>query len=292
LAQGSSVTRPLRIEAAGGTHVGLLREHNEDNFVVDLDLHLFLVADGIGGAAAGEVASRMAVDLVQACCRDARDVDISQPSEIEPASPAELKLLFCLWKANQQIFDAGMRDARHRGMATTFAGVHADPAAGLAYIAHVGDSRVYRYRRGQLDRLTEDHSLLNEFTRRGEALPEPIDPVLAKSVVTRALGMDRSVEVETHVERPEPGDLLIVCSDGLSGPVPEEEITATLDGAANLQDAVRGLIDRANEHGGPDNVTCVLVRWMSTEDAHGVSRLRGPPASVPRPARRLKGSSR
>jgi serine/threonine protein phosphatase PrpC len=246
--------------------VGLLREHNEDSFLVDLDHHLFLVADGIGGAASGEVASRMAVDIVQACCRDERDVEITQPPEIEgPASAAELRFLFCLWKANQQIFDEGMRDPRHRGMATTFVGVHADPVAGVAYIAHVGDSRVYRYRGGQLERLTEDHSLLNEFTRRGEELPEPIDPVLAKSVVTRALGMERTVEVETQVERPEAGDLLLICSDGLSGPVPEEEITATLDGAADLLDAVRGLIARANEHGGPDNVTCVLVRWVPAE---------------------------
>jgi serine/threonine protein phosphatase PrpC len=253
------VTRPLRIEAAGGTHVGLQREHNEDSFAVDLNLGLFLVADGIGGAASGEVASKMAVDIVQACCREESDLEITQPSELDPGGPAELRLLFCLWKANQQIFDAGLRDARHRGMATTFVGVHA--AEGALFIAHVGDSRAYRYRGGRLEHLTEDHSLLNELMRRGETLPEPIDPVLAKSVVTRALGMERHVDVETRVERPEPGDLVLLCSDGLTGPVSEEEIAEVLSSAEDLEAAVTALIDRANEHGGPDNVTCVIVRF-------------------------------
>ena len=255
------MTRPLRIEAAGSTHVGLLREHNEDSFIVDVELGVFLVADGIGGAASGKVASRMAVDIVHAGFRDEHDVEITQPSEIEPVGPAEQRLLLCLWKANQQIFDTGLRDLRHRGMATTFVGVHTDAATGTAHIAHVGDSRVYRYRGGKLDRITEDHSLLNEFLRRGEPLPEPIDPVLAKSVVTRALGMERNVDVEAQAVRPEVGDVLLLCSDGLSGPVSEEEIVAVLDATPDLDAAVEALIERANENGGPDNITCVLVRW-------------------------------
>lgn len=257
------VTRPLRMEAAGGTHVGLQREHNEDSFAVDVDLGLFLVADGIGGAASGEIASQMAVDIVHAGFQDEHDVEITQPLQVESAGPTQQRLLFWLWKANEEIFDVGSRELRHRGMATTFVGVHANPAAGVMHIAHVGDSRVYRYREERLEQLTEDHSLLNEFLRRGESLPEPIDPVLAKSVVTRALGMERTIEVEVQVEDIKPGDLLLLCSDGLSGPVPEEEIIEVLDDTPDLEAAVAALIDRANEHGGPDNVTCVLVRWSA-----------------------------
>jgi serine/threonine protein phosphatase PrpC len=255
------MTRLLRIEAAGATDVGRQRDHNEDSFSVDLDLGLFMVADGIGGAASGEVASRMAVDIVRACCADQRDVEITQPSDVgDPGSPVELRLLSCLWQANKLIFDTGMRDLRHRGMATTFAGVHV--VDDLAYIAHVGDSRVYRCRRGRLEPMTEDHSLYNEFVRRGEPLPEGIDPIIARSVVTRALGMERTVEVEMRIEQIEPGDLLLACSDGLTGPVADDEIADVLIAAPDLQAAMRLLINLANQRGGPDNVTCVAARFL------------------------------
>jgi serine/threonine protein phosphatase PrpC len=255
------MARPLRMETAGATDVGRQREHNEDSFAVEPDLGLFMVADGIGGAASGEVASRMAVEIVRECCADERDIEITQPSEIEePASPIELRLLTCLWQANKQIFDTGMRDLRHRGMATTFVGLHI--ADGLAYIAHVGDSRVYRFRKGRLEQLTEDHSLYNEFARRGEPLPEGIDPLIARSVVTRALGMERSVEVELRLEHPEPGDMFLLCSDGLTGPVPDDEIADVLVAVPDVEGAVQHLIDLANQRGGPDNVTCVLVRFL------------------------------
>ncbi|AKT40353.1 PP2C family protein-serine/threonine phosphatase [Chondromyces crocatus] len=254
------MTRPLRIEAAGATDVGRQREHNEDSFVVDLELGLFIVADGIGGAASGEVASRMAVEVVRSCCAEERDLEITQPSDLDDTqSPVELRLLSCLWQANKQIFDTGMRDPRHRGMATTFAGMHV--ADGVAYIAHVGDSRVYRFRGGQITRLTEDHSLHNEFARRGEVLPEGIDPFIARSVVTRALGMERHVEVETRTERPEAGDVFLVCSDGLTGPVPDEDLVDVLAAAPDMASAIDLLIDLANQRGGPDNVTCVAVRF-------------------------------
>ena len=252
------MTRPFRIEASGDTDVGRQRDHNEDSFAVEPDLGLFMVADGIGGAASGEVASRMAIEVIRACCADGHDVEITQPSEMEPATPMELRLLTCLWQANKQIFDTGMRDLRHRGMATTFAGVHI--VDDLAYIAHVGDSRVYRYRSGRIEQLTEDHSLHNEFARRGESLPEGIDPIIARSVVTRALGMERSVEVELRLEHPEPGDVFVICSDGLTGPVADDEIADVLAATPTLEKAVELLIDLANQRGGPDNVTCVVVR--------------------------------
>ncbi|WP_437948034.1 protein phosphatase 2C domain-containing protein [Sorangium sp. So ce296] len=250
---------PLRIEAAGESHVGRQREHNEDSFAVDLDLGLFVVADGIGGAAGGEIASRMAVDIVQACCKEGEG-EITQPTGYdETAGPLELRLVSSIWRANERIFEVGQRDPRFYGMGTTFAGVYADATS--ACIAHVGDSRVYRYREHRLERLTEDHSLWNEHLHSGEQLPDDVDPLLARNVVTRALGMGKTVDVATRIERPEAGDVLLICSDGLSGPVPEPEIAELLAQGADLATTARSLIDRANQHGGPDNVTCVLIRW-------------------------------
>ncbi|MGK4005025.1 protein phosphatase 2C domain-containing protein [Sorangium sp. So ce1036] len=254
------MNRPLRIEAAGDSHVGRQREHNEDSFSVDLDLGLFLVADGIGGAAGGEIASRMAVDIVQSCCRECA-IEGPQPEQDEVASPLGLRLVSSIWRANERIFEEGQRDPRLYGMGTTLAGVHAD--AGSACIAHVGDSRVYRYRQRRLERLTEDHSLWNEHLHNGEQLPDDLDPLLARNVVTRALGMGKTVEVATRFERPQAGDLLLLCSDGLSGPVPEPQIAEVLARGDDLAAAARSLIDLANQHGGPDNVTCVLVRWSA-----------------------------
>ncbi|KYG04522.1 phosphoprotein phosphatase [Sorangium cellulosum] len=250
---------PLRIEAAGESHVGRQREHNEDSFAVDLDLGLFVVADGIGGAAGGEIASRMAVDIVQACCKEGEG-EITQPTGYdEAAGPLELRLVSSIWRANERIFEVGQRDPRFYGMGTTFAGVYVDATS--ACIAHVGDSRVYRYRERRLERLTEDHSLWNEHLHSGEQLPDDVDPLLARNVVTRALGMGKTVDVATRIERPEAGDLLLICSDGLSGPVPEPEIAALLAQGDDLATTARSLVDRANQHGGPDNVTCVLIRW-------------------------------
>ncbi|KYF75252.1 phosphoprotein phosphatase [Sorangium cellulosum] len=250
---------PLRIEAAGDSHVGRQREHNEDSFAVDLDLGLFIVADGIGGAAGGEIASRMAVDIVQSFCKDS-ETEITQPTGYdELTAPLELRLVSSIWRANERIFEVGQRDPRFYGMGTTFAGVYADATS--ACIAHVGDSRVYRYRQRRLERLTEDHSLWNEHLHSGEQLPDDVDPLLARNVVTRALGMGKTVDVATRLEQPEAGDLLLICSDGLSGPVPEPQIAEALAQGDDLVATARSLIDLANLHGGPDNVTCVLVRW-------------------------------
>ncbi|WP_438020621.1 protein phosphatase 2C domain-containing protein [Sorangium sp. So ce315] len=257
------MTPPLRIEAAGDSHVGRQREHNEDSFAVDLDLGLFIVADGIGGAAGGEIASRMAVDIVQSCCKDTEG-EITQPTGYDDlAEPLETRLVSSIWRANERIFEVGQRDPRFYGMGTTFAGVHADATA--ACIAHVGDSRVYRYRQRRLERLTEDHSLWNEHLHSGELLPDDVDPLLARNVVTRALGMGKTVDVATRLEQPQAGDLLLICSDGLSGPVPETEIAEVLAQGDHLAATARSLIELANLHGGPDNVTCVLVRWTPAD---------------------------
>jgi protein phosphatase len=261
----------LVVEAAGCTHAGMIRDSNEDSFTIAEPLGLFLIADGMGGRAAGEVASKMAVDIVRGFFDDPDStwpVAIGPPTErggsvryVDQALPL---LVAGIQLANGRIFAAARRDREKRGMGTTFAAALARD--GYVAIAHVGDSRVYRYRKKRLDLLTRDHSLLNECLRLGHILPEDAAAFPLQHVITRALGTEESVEVETRIDEVARGDVLLLCSDGLSGTVEPAEIAQILDNHRDLGDAAARLITRANEHGGPDNVTCILVRW--TSDAH------------------------
>jgi serine/threonine protein phosphatase PrpC len=251
----------LRVEAAGGSHVGRVRSSNEDSYASLPGIGLFAVADGIGGKPGGEVASRMAIDIIRRCLEE-DDTDDTWPLPIdgEPARD-EARLIHSLRRANRDIYAEGRRNAGVRGMGTTFAGVLL--ATGRAYIAHVGDSRVYRFRRGHLEQMTRDHTVLEDFLRQGRECVEAIgglDPDIAYHL-TRALGTDSAVDIETRVEQPEPGDILLVCSDGLWGALPEDKIAAALAWRARSEVMVAGLIGGALEHGGPDNVTCVVVRF-------------------------------
>ncbi|AUX20694.1 protein phosphatase [Sorangium cellulosum] len=249
----------LAIEAAAQSDVGRRRSHNEDTFAALPCLGLFMVADGLGGHAAGEVASRMAIEVVKSCIEEDGDLEDTWPYGTAPMRDRdEVRLLLSVRRANRAIYEASRRQEETRGMATTFAGVLLAP--GMAYIAHVGDTRVYRMREGKLERLTRDHTLLEELLGKGdgdgvlEALNDRV------SAVTRALGCDESVEIESRVEATAPGDVFLVCSDGLWGPVPEERIAGVLRAHGELSLAASLLVELANEHGGPDNVTCVLAR--------------------------------
>ena len=130
------------------------------------------------------------------------------------------------------------------------------------YLAHVGDSRIYRLRDGVLEQLTEDHSLLNDYKKMKHLTDEEIANFPHKNVIVRALGMKETVKVDTRFEEPRLGDIMVLCSDGLAGPVSDEDIQAILMSSPDLKTATQRLIDRANENGGPDNVTCVLARWV------------------------------
>ncbi|WP_437838427.1 PP2C family protein-serine/threonine phosphatase [Sorangium sp. So ce1153] len=250
----------LAIEAAAQSDVGRRRSRNEDSFAALPCLGLFMVADGLGGNAAGEVASRMAIEVVKSCFEEEGDLEDTWPyGTAKPHDYDEVRLLLSVRRANRAIYEASQQKAEMRGMATTFAGVLLGP--GMAYIAHVGDSRVYRMRGGQLERLTQDHTLLEELLREGHASLETLEALSDRAnAVTRALGCDESVAIESRVEATAPGDVFLVCSDGLWGPVPEERIAAVLQVHQELSLAASLLVDLANEHGGPDNVTCVLAR--------------------------------
>ncbi|WP_437741696.1 protein phosphatase 2C domain-containing protein [Sorangium sp. So ce1504] len=255
----------LAIEAAAQSDVGRRRSHNEDSFAALPYLGLFMVADGLGGNAAGEVASRMAIEVVRNCFEEDGDLEKTWPrgttttGTSTPSDWDEVRLVLSVRRANRAIYEASQQQEAMRGMATTFAGVLLAP--GMAYIAHVGDSRVYRMRGGTLERLTRDHTLLEELLGDGDGAREAVEALSDRaSAVTCALGADESVDIESRVEATAPGDVFLVCSDGLWGPVPERRIAGILEAHRDLSLAAELLIHLANEHGGPDNVTCVLAR--------------------------------
>ncbi|XXT96748.1 Stp1/IreP family PP2C-type Ser/Thr phosphatase [Sorangium sp. So ce834] len=246
---------------AGETNVGRKRNHNEDNFGIMVEYGLFMVADGMGGHASGEVASKMAVDAMQDFFAQTQDdPERTWPYKMDRSKGyEENRLITGIKLANLRIYETAQREAKKRGMGTTFVGIFT--ANDGVYVAHVGDSRVYRFREGRLEMLTEDHSLLNDYIKMKRLTPEEIANFPHKNVIVRALGMKDTVKVDTRFEVPQLNDLYVLCSDGLSGPVSDSEMAQILTDHQDIQVATSKLIERANENGGPDNVTCVLVRW-------------------------------
>jgi protein phosphatase len=239
---------------------GLRREENEDAYCTRADLGLYMVADGMGGHAAGEVASRLAVQAVEHFINDTRDADINTtwPFPYDPALSLDgnrLKAAFRL--ANRKLAAAMENDETLRGMATTAAAllVARKPA-----VAHVGDSRVYLFRDGRLRQVTQDHSWVSEQVRAGVLTEMDARRHPWRNVVTRALagGDDPDVEV-TEIEV-RAGDRLLICSDGLSGVVPMDRLEAIVGRLQTLDETCRALIAAANEAGGPDNITVAMLK--------------------------------
>lgn len=254
---------PLRIEAAGETNVGRRRNHNEDNFAILAEFGLFIVADGMGGHACGEVASKMAIDTMQEFFNDtAEDPERTWPYKLDRTKGyEENRLIMGVKLANLRIHEAALRDAKKKGMGTTFAAIFVLTTG--VFVAHVGDSRVYRFRDQKLEILTEDHSLLNEYIKMGRLTQDEIERFPHKNVIMRALGMKDTVKVDTRLEEPRAGDIVLICSDGLCGPVTDPEMAQILAENSEIKVAAAKLIERANQNGGPDNITCVLVRWAT-----------------------------
>ncbi|MGD0673994.1 MAG: Stp1/IreP family PP2C-type Ser/Thr phosphatase [Polyangiaceae bacterium] len=252
----------LRIEVAGETNVGMKRTHNEDNFSIIEENGLYIVADGMGGHASGEIASKMAVDAMREFfALTANDPERTWPYKMDRSKGyEENRLVAGIKLANLRIYDSAQKDPRQRGMGTTIVALFAVEDG--VYLAHVGDSRVYRMRDGKLEQLTEDHSLLNDYIKMKRLTAEEIANFPHKNVIVRALGMKDTVKVDTRLEQPRAGDVYLLCSDGLSGPVNDAELTDVLSEATDLKRTASRLIARANENGGPDNITVVLARWV------------------------------
>jgi protein phosphatase len=238
------------VEKAALSDVGRARQGNEDSFLEQSPL--FAVADGMGGARAGEVASRIAVETLEGDMPDG-------------SAGAEEQLAAVAKAANRRIYDLAQADASHAGMGTTFTA--ALVTGNELAVGHVGDSRLYRLRDGELERLTHDHSLVEEFVRQGKLTPEEAEVHPQRSIITRALGPEPDVQVDTFTYPGKAEDVYLACSDGLTGMISEGTVQAILAQRESLEDAAKKLIDAANEGGGRDNITVVLWRLGEDPDA-------------------------
>jgi protein phosphatase len=237
--------------AAGLTDTGRRRRQNEDAFVCDPPL--FAIADGMGGAQAGELASRLAAAAIE---------------EAASAVSDEQDVVGVVRAANALIFERSLHDPAVAGMGTTATVALVDERAGVLTLAHVGDSRAYRYRAGELEQLTTDHSLVAELVRSGRLTEDEAAVHPHRSVITRALGTEAEVEVDTHTVDVAAGDLVLLCSDGLSAMVRDEEIARVLEASGrDPHGAAEALVQAANEHGGDDNVTVVVFELVEGEPA-------------------------
>jgi len=251
----------LQIASASFSHPGLRRDENEDSFCVRPDLGLFLVADGMGGHNAGEVASHMAVEAIEAFVADTQDGDPNRtwPVPYDASLGIDgnrLKAAFRL--ANRRIGAATERDDQLKGMATTAAGILIGREHPV--VAHVGDSRVYLLRNGRLRQVTEDHSWVSEQVRAGAMTETAARKHPWRNIVTRALAGGEDPEVEVADLALEPGDRVLICSDGLSSVVPTARMEELVGLDGSLDDICRELIEAANREGGPDNITVVILR--------------------------------
>jgi PPM family protein phosphatase len=259
----------IRFYAA--TDVGRLRDHNEDNFLVDKKLSLFVVADGMGGHAAGEVASALAVRIIHEELKKDGEA-IAAAADDSRGSRSILGLLeVAVQKACARIHEEARADSSKRGMGTTLSALII--AGSHGFIAHVGDSRIYLLRDGHIQQVTEDHTVFNELIKRGKLTRDQIEKVAQKNAITRAVGVYERVEVDTLFIEVLPGDQFLLASDGLHGYIAH---TAELEPYFEDEDgdaAARGLIELANKKGGKDNITAVLVR-LGEGDAKDSVRAR------------------
>lgn len=249
------------LSSAVASHPGLRREGNEDAYCVRPDIGLYIVADGMGGHAAGEVASRIAVDTIEAFIDDTRTADVNRtwPFPYDPSLSLDgNRLKAALRLANRRIAGAVEKDPALKGMATTAATLLVGPEGFT--VAHVGDSRVYRSRGDGLDQVTDDHSWVSEQVRAGSLTEADARRHPWRNVVTRALAGLDDPEVDVAGVDTRPGDLLMICSDGLTGVVSNDACYEIISAAPSLNAACEALIAAANRAGGPDNITVVLLK--------------------------------
>ena len=251
----------FRIEVGSKTDVGRVRENNEDSLCILPELNLWAISDGMGGVAHGEVASALAIETIAAQCHDAPGESLSALATGSHGDLSETanRLADAARAANQKIFDSATHNPEQQGMGATV--VAAWLEGRRLSLVHVGDSRAYLVRSGTLVRLTEDHSLVAEQVRRGALTPEQAERSRLQNVLVRALGVREEVEPEASDRDLLPGDLLLLCTDGLTRPVSDPEIAETLVSSADPQAAADRLVKLALDRGGEDNVTVIVVRF-------------------------------
>jgi serine/threonine protein phosphatase PrpC len=244
----------LTLDFAAATDIGCKRSNNEDSFGYDADLHIYVVCDGMGGNAAGEVASGMAVrTLIETYGYFSRD--------IEPGSPMEMvenRLLASIFEANRVVREAGLENPELHSMGTTLVCVCLDGSR--AVVGNVGDSRAYLLRNGTCQQITLDHSLLDEEVRAGHMTPEMAAASNLQSVITRAVGVADTVEPDLFGAQLQPSDILLLASDGLTRYANPEDIAQAASNGLELAAICNALIEHAKRRGGADNITCIMLR--------------------------------
>ncbi|MFO0631776.1 MAG: protein phosphatase 2C domain-containing protein [Nannocystaceae bacterium] len=248
-----------RIRFSGKTDIGRVRDHNEDNILLPTELPLAAVSDGMGGHACGEVASNIAVRTVDGYYQaTAAETAPTWPFRMPQLHVERDRMVAAIKLANNRIHETGLGDPSKKGMGCTLDAIYF--TQGRCYIGHVGDSRVYRIRGGHISQLTEDHSLLNDYRRMREMNGEELENFGYKNVVVRALGLTPNVFVDIVVEEYARGDVYVLCSDGLSGMMPDAVIMQTVTRFESIDTASNQLVALANEAGGVDNISAVIVR--------------------------------
>jgi serine/threonine protein phosphatase PrpC len=250
----------MRVRFAGETNVGMKRAHNEDALYLPEFERLAIVADGMGGHASGEVASKLAVETIAGFFKTTQDEQqLTWPFKMDRGHRYDInRLVTAIKLANLKIHEQAQRDPSCHGMGTTvLSTLFLDDAL---VVGHVGDSRLYRRRDGAFEQLTEDHSLLNDYIKMKHLSPDEIAAFPHKNVIVRALGMRDTVQVDVHVDAPRMGDVYVLCSDGLSGMVPDEQIAEVAGSEKDLDGICEELIALANRNGGLDNVTVIAIR--------------------------------
>lgn len=253
----------MRLEYSARTDTGRKRKGNEDSFIINDEEGLFVVADGMGGHAAGEVASRLAVESIEEFVRmTGSDREITWPFEIDDSMPLDAnRLKIALRLANRKVIKFPEERHEYQGMATTVVSMLFSDST--IYIGHVGDSRAYRVRDGQITQLTNDHSWVNEQVVSGVLTSNQARNHPLRNVVTRAVGSRWDLQVDLLTEDAKDGDLYLLCSDGLSTMLDDDEILQILKAASTAEAACERLIERANEAGGEDNITAIVIRCQA-----------------------------
>ena len=248
----------MRITSCGITDVGMKRQRNEDNYLINDELGLFVVADGMGGHVGGEFASQIAVTTVEEVIANIRDEkNLSHNGRGMRDMLVQEKLKYAIRLAGKRIYERAQEDTEYRGMGTTALVLYMLDDAG--YVAHVGDSRAYRVRGDTVVQLTEDHSLVNEQIKAGLINRDAAKSHKLRNIITRSLGYQEEVEIDTSILPVERGDFYVLCSDGLSNLVEDRELMDLLQ-EHTFQEAARKMVDLANKRGGDDNITCVIAR--------------------------------
>ncbi len=254
------------IRSAVRTDIGKVRKKNEDSLGCCSELTFYIVADGMGGHQGGAVASALAVESMR------RSLQSTQAEDLTPIADSSghyssggRRLEMAVHQANNDVFERSKQDAALEGMGTTVAAILFDLQEKVVCIGHVGDSRVYRVRDGQIDQLTEDHSVVQQLFRHGEIDQEEMRKHPSRHMLTQALGTSAMVRPDIRIETPQAGDMFVLCSDGVHGVINDQELLerVTAEGQ-DLQNGCDGLVDLANERGGPDNSTVIVLAYEET----------------------------